>query len=443
MESPHDAAPATHVRYQVLLALGLAVICAYLTRILAASNTTVQREFGLSYEGMGDVIAGFALGYFWFQIPGGWVANRLGARIMLPTIAALWSLCTIWMSLATTGFELQASRIAVGLAQAGLMPCCAKVIGDWFPDRQRGMASAIMGASMGIGGVLATGLTASLLPIVIWRDVFLFYSFLGLAWSYAFYRWFRNTPAEQPSTNEAERRLIKPELPRADDAAAEPEPADASSAGLLIVAMITSSSMWAVCSMGFFRAFAHDFFMTWFPAYLEKGRHVKLVESGLLAAMPLIAAGVGNLVGGWVVDSLLRRTGSKWISRSGTATVALTLTASCMLAAAWAANPTLAVAIISCGSFFSGFAGPVNWAATLDISGKHTAVVFGIMNLIGNIGSYSCAIVVGHLFHYIEPRNADWNLVLYLFVAANLAGAVSAALMNPNRSAVRRGLVES
>jgi len=443
MELPPDAAPATHVRYRVLLALGLAVICAYLTRILAASNTTVQREFGLSYQGMGDIIAGFALGYFWFQIPGGWLANRLGVRIMLPAIAVLWSLCTIWMSLATTGFELQASRIAVGLAQAGLMPCCAKVLGDWFPDRQRGMASAIMGASMGIGGVLATGLTAALLPVVGWRNVFLLYSYLGLAWSYAFYRWFRNTPADQPSTNEAERRLIKPEMPRAADATPELAAEDGSSARLLVVAMITSSSMWTICSMGFFRAFAHDFFNTWFPAYLEKGRHVKLVESGLLAAMPLIAAGVGNLFGGWLVDWLLRRTGSKWISRSGTATVALTLTASCMLAAAWASDPTLAVAIISCGSFFSGFAGPVNWAVTLDVSGKHIAVVFGIMNLIGNVGSYTCAIAVGHLFDYIELRDADWNLVLYLFVAANLAGAVSAALMNPNRSAVKRGLVES
>jgi MFS family permease len=210
---------------------------------------------------------------------------------------------------------------------------------------------------------------------------------------------------------------------------------------VLFVAMVTSSSVWAVCGLAFFKAFGYEFFASWFPAYLEKGRGVHVVQSGLLTTIPLIGSGLGNLLGGWLVDVLLHRTGSKWISRSGTAMMALTLCALCTLAAAWAADPTLAVAIISCGSFFSGFASPAAWAITLDISGKHTAIVFGVMNMVGNLGAFCCPIVLGRLFDYIPRHHADWNLVLYLFVAINLAGAIAAALLNPNRSAVERASI--
>src|SRR4051812_47825572 len=70
------AASATSVRYGVLLMLALAATSAYLTRIMSAAATTIQREYGYSSEEIGYILAGFALGYFWFQIPGGWFSQR-------------------------------------------------------------------------------------------------------------------------------------------------------------------------------------------------------------------------------------------------------------------------------------------------------------------------------------------------------------------------------
>jgi MFS family permease len=111
---------------------------------MSDATTTIQNEFGLRNEEIGNILAGFALGYFCFQVPGDWIGTKFGARIVLPALSVLWSLCTFWFGMAGSGWQLRCSRIALGLAQAGLIPCCAKVIADWFPVVQRGLASAIL-----------------------------------------------------------------------------------------------------------------------------------------------------------------------------------------------------------------------------------------------------------------------------------------------------------
>ncbi len=455
-ENPLFGKP-TKVRYLVLLALSLAVASAYLTRVMSAANTTIQREFGLGNEQMGYILGGFFFGYLWFQVPGGWIANRLGARTVLPALSILWSFCAIWISVAGSGRELRSARIALGLAQAGLVPCCLKVIADWFPVKRRGIASAVLACSMQGGAVLATGLTANLLPLLGWRRVFLGYSTVGMIWGTVFYLWFRNRPDEHPSTNRAEQDLIcAQEFPRIDAGAPHPAPdwqADgrettkqslgdpsisAHNTATLLLVMLTSGSMWAICAQAVFRAFGYEFFTTWFPAFLEKGHQVQVVSAGMLTMVPLIGVGLGSLLGGFVVDAMLTWTGNKWVSRSVTAAGALSLCALFTLAAAWTRNPLWVILVISGGSFFSGLASPATWAATIDISGKYTAVVAGIMNMSGTIGALVCPIVLGYLFSYIEQSAAAWNLVLYLFVGIYLGGALCWVFLNPEKSVLAR-----
>ena len=244
VERPLGERP-TAVRYVVLIALALAAANAYLTRVLSAAATTIQRDFQIGDEDMGYVLAGFAFGYFWFQVPGGWFANWFGSRRALPAMSVVWSLCTFWSSLASSGFELRCSRIAVGLAQAGLVPCCAKVLADWFPDRERGIAGGAVACSMQIGALVASGLTAILLPRVGWRVALGGYSALGILWAVIFYLWFRNRPEEHWSTNWAERDLIR--VARASPSQPRPATPLVTDTKTLLLTMLTSGSLWAVC----------------------------------------------------------------------------------------------------------------------------------------------------------------------------------------------------
>ena len=446
---PGTPAPPTRVRYLMLLALAFAPTSAYLTRIISVANTTIAAEFDVSDEVMGQVIAGFALGYFFFQVPGGVLASTWGVRATLPLIGIIWSLCAVWSSLAGTPTQLQYSRIAIGLAQAGLVPCCTMALANWFPIERRGTASAIMVASMQVGAVLATGLTAKLLGPLGWRAVLQVYSIVGIVWAVVFYVWFRDHPDEHRWTNQAERDLIgrdrtgvpaheTPTTPAPTPS--EPAPtANPSRIGpklALAISLFTSVSLWAFYIQALFRAYGYEFFTTWCPAYLEKGYGLDREQAGLWSSVPVAAVGVGSVLAGFVVDAVLARTASRWISRSGSAIVGLGLCAACFAAAVFITDPRALIVVLSLGAFFSSLGGPATWAAAMDLGGKHSAVVAGMMNMMGNIGAYFCPLHLGKLFTYIEQTGASWRLVLLLLVGIYLAGAVCWIFVNPRRPAV-------
>ena len=202
--------------------------------------------------------------------------------------------------------------------------------------------------------------------------------------------------------------------------------------------MATSSSAWLICAQAFFRAFGAAFYLTWFPAFLEKGHGIRLEQSGLLAMLPLAGSVFGGLAGGAAIDALLRRTGRRRLSRSGTGSVALLLCALFILAARRRRGALAMVWLLALGNCCFGMGGPASWAATMDISGEHTQVVFGLQNMCGNAGAMLCPVVVGTLFDQIQAGRGEWNWVLYLMAAVYAAGALCWAFLNPERSAVSR-----
>jgi MFS family permease len=470
----------TRVRYVVLVLLALAPTCAYLTRIISAFNTTLVAEFDISNEKVGLVTAGFALGYFVFQVPGGLLAGWFGVRLVLPLMGLLWSLFAVWGSQARSPDELYSSRIALGVAQAGLVPCCAKVAADWFPLARRGLVSALLAGGMQLGAVIATGLSARLLGTVSWRDLLLTYAVIGIVWALAFFLGFRNRPEEHPATNAAERALIRegrppepkpvgtalpsagthfrlqlpgplgrilerqqvasppqsPSLPAPNETlarlGAEPR-AVALSWVVLALTLVTNPSLWAYHVQEFFRAYGYAFFTSWFPAYLEKAYGVETATAGEWATWPLVAFSLGTLLAGFVVDYLLARTGSRWVSRSGSAIVGLGACAGCFALCTQTHDPKLVVAVLSLGCLFWSLSGPATWAAGMDLGGRYTAVLFGLMNMVGNIGAYLCPPRVGRMFDDVQQGSGDWNVILWLFAGVNAAGALTWVFVNPRR----------
>ena len=417
---------------------------------ISTAGSTIQGDLGFSDVQMGYILGGFFLGYMWFQIPAAWLGNWLGARASLAMFCLLWSAGTLASAWSHSFATLWWSRIAIGVAQAGLFAVTIKAIADWFPPASRGMASAVIAGCMSVGAVLASGLTVRLLGPLGWRGTFEAYAFGGILWSVAFYLWFRDTPEEHPGVNAEECRLIRGDLKpeaAAPHALADPEldagpgPAEATPApaGLAVfLTMLTTASMWALCAQAFFRAFGYAFFITWFPAYLERSYQRQDRQRGRPDDGPAGRGRPGEfprrLSGGY--DP--RQDGEQAAQperRGRRGARALRLAT---LAAILVRDVRAAVAIISLGSFFSGLGGPTTWAATMDISGKHTAIGFSLMNMSGNLGAIVCPIVVGYLIAYLTRTGESWDAVLYLFAANYLAAAICWLLLDPNQSAVER-----
>jgi len=445
--TPNDG-PLNLAQIGVIGLLGLAAGSAYLTRhCIAVANTTIMDELHLTEKQMGWVLGAFALGYFVFQIPGGWLGNRIGTRKAYSLISLLWSVITVWSSLAFSWFGLLASRAAFGSAQAGMVPISAKVVADWFHENRRGVCSAVIGASMSIGGVVAMKLTAVLMEHYHWREIFWMYSVVGVVWAAAFYLFFRTRPEEHPwlrgACDVAERRKppgearVEPAIDRTaravplqdEDANLEDEhPAEPFDWHRLL----RIRSVWAINIQAIFRAAGYWLFVTWFPAFLEYRFDVSSTEAGSLATWPLAGVVVGTLLGGFVVDRLLATASNKRASRVGVASVSLFVCGALSLASAWSSDADQFVLLMSLGAVFSGAANPAAWAATMDVAGKNTAVVMGMMNMSGTIGGFTISVLLGYMIGDIKETGGDWNNVVYLVTAIYLAAAVSWLFVDPD-----------
>ena len=400
-----SAQRATVVRWVVMGLVAFAAASAYLTRhCLAAANTTIQAELELDDKQMGWILSSFNLGYLFFQVPGGWLGLRYGARFAFPLISVVWSLFSVLSSVSSWLVTFCATRFGLGVFQAGLTPISAKVVRDWMPPALRGMSSALITACMSIGGAFTMWYTGALLEGGHdWRAIFLAYSLVGGAWAMVFYAFFRNSPRSHWLTNDAECRLIEgslapttnteeaPELKAAEDAKETAISLDGTS---FWRAVLRSPSMWGLSVQAFFRA-------------------------------------AGSMAGGWVIDDLFRRTSSKRISRCGVALGSLTLCGALTLASAWADNATHLSIVMAAGAFFSGIGSPAAWAVTIDIGRQRTEIAMGVMNMAGCLAGVVLPIFLGDWFDEIKKSSGEWAPVIYLHAAFYFTAAAAWLFVRP------------
>ena len=176
-----------------------------------AGRLVDQGELRLSDDALGEILGIWALGYLCFQLPGGWLGDRFGRRVMLPLYGLIWSACTIGTAVLASFAGLWWSRLIFGMAQGGLIPCLTRACVDWFPESRRGTASAALNAGMSAGAVAASGLSALLLPWLGWRLTLQLFALVGVAWAVGFWIIFRDRPEQHPRVNPAELALIRDE----------------------------------------------------------------------------------------------------------------------------------------------------------------------------------------------------------------------------------------
>tara|TARA_R110002095_G_scaffold122994_1_gene106879 strand:+ start:4610 stop:5923 length:1314 start_codon:yes stop_codon:yes gene_type:complete len=419
-----EASP--RARLLVLAGLSTGFLLAYLPRAgIAPLATTIQSEFSFDDLQMGRILAIFFAGYFVFQIPGGILGQKLGNRLALPVLHCASALANLLTVMVSSFGTIWFSRLLLGIAQAGMVPCSAQVIKTWFPETQRGIASSLMGSFMSVGSILATGITASLVGPFGWRIPLVLFSLFSFCWAILFYLYFRDRGEAAELPTKAEEIQAKPKV-------VQRQPTYPRTS--LTKQMLRSKDIWLFCIQSGFRAFGYAFFITWFPAYLQYSGDASVQQAGLWSMLPLTGIVIGTLVGGKLIDLIFQRTGNKYYSRSLLCVFSHLFCAVSILLAAWM-PPESAIYLITVGTFLSGIGNPSTWVTSMDLGGNQTSVVIAVVNMAGVFGSYSSPIIVGRLFNYIKSMEVpNWNLVLFLFVGVYLAATLSWALINPYNS---------
>lgn len=406
-----SAAQPTSVRYQVLaVACSLAVLTYVQRQGFIAATPYIKADLELHDGQMGYFLAVWLIAYGLFQVPGGRIGDRLGARHLIALLVVGWSLTLLgvaatmflpaggWLAFAA----LLGLRFTFGGFQAGVFPGLARVVADWIPAQQRGFAQGTIWTCSRVGGAAAPVFAVWLITRVFdsWAVTITLVALLGLAWSAGFWTWFRNTPDEMPQVNAAERELI-----------ARARPAARTESGALPWGrFLTSPSVWGLCLMYGFGGFAGNFITSFLPVYLRDHRHLPDATTAWLTGVPLGAGIVSSFTGGATSDWLIRRLGSRKWGRRLVGCVVLALAgASALCTPATQTVWQLALVLGSWMFFNDAMLGPA-WASCADVGEPHAGTLSGAMNMTGAFAG-----ALGMLCSGRWMKSGDYSLMFAVF----------------------------
>jgi MFS family permease len=408
----------TRVRYGVLgFACSLSMIT-YLDRVCFAS-AAIPLVTALGLESIADLkwaFTAFAFAYAAFEIPSGWLGDVFGPRLVLIRIVLWWSAFTALTGLVGLSIggiflglgSLVLIRLFFGMGEAGAYPNITRALHNWFPFQERGtaqgavwMSARLMGGLTpaiwlllieGIGqtgdGTTAVGRTPLGTPTLDWRQTFWLFGGLGVVWCVLFALWFRNRPEEKRNVNSAELELIR--AGRADEEGHQRVP---------WLRLLTSGNLWALCLMYFCGAYGWYFNITYLHTFLEQQHGVdpKSLLGAVYKGGPLWMGAIGCLVGGWLTDGFIRRTGDRRWGRRIFGLIGHGTCAICYTACLFAPSAFTFFVAISLGAFCNDLTMASAWACCQDIGKRYAAVVAGCMNTIGNLGGAVAGWVTGYI----------------------------------------------
>lgn len=419
----------TNARYIVLIGLCLMAGIAYVQRgCLGPLETTIRSDLHLDTSQTGQAAEIFFLTYALFQIPTGLLVDRWGAR---KTLLLFGCMSAVTLALgagtllvgATLGYYLLVgSRALMGVAQAGLFPAATRCFATWFPVRRRAFATGFFQACMSVGAAVGASIASLFLMMnVPWPWIFIIFSAPGIVWSLWFFSWYRDRPDEHRSANQAEKDLLKP--------APEDKMAKEPSGPTPWLKLATRPKLLWLCASQFFRASANVFWMAWCATFLQEVYRLDKGIAGHLSSIPFLGVVVGSLGGGLLADWVLVRTGSKRWSRNGVAVGTASVGVCFFLSAYFVQQgPYVAIALLFLAAAFSSGANACAYSVTMDIGGRYMAVVFGAMNMAGNLGAF---LFPKRLF-LPWANEFGWAAAPLLMALLYFMGIVCWCFVNPN-----------
>lgn len=258
----------------------------------------LKRDYGWTNTDYAYLVISFRVAYSIGQTVCGRLVDRLGTRRGL-TLSVIWySAVSMLTSLAGGFYSFAAFRFLLGVGESANWPAATKAVSEWFPKRERGLATALFDSGSSIGAAIAPYLVLGIYFKWGWRPAFIVPGLLGLVWLAA-WRWLYHRPEAHPRISAEEREMIL-----RDKEEDEPEGVGRARPGW--GQLLRLPQTWGTISARTLTDPVWFFVTDWFPIYLvAKGI---TLEEGLFAFwIPFIAADLGNFFGGWLSGRLIKR----------------------------------------------------------------------------------------------------------------------------------------
>lgn len=400
----------------VLVLLCLMYGITYIDRVnVSTAASAFQRELHLNNTQVGLVFSAFAYPYLIFQIIGGWVSDRFGARRTLTVSAVIWAVATLLTGLVGSLGSMLCARVMLGFGEGATFPTATRAMSDWTAQGNRGFAQGITHSSARLGNALTPPLVVWLMTLVTWRGSFIVLGLVSLAWVVAWVSYFRDDPCDHPRITPEELEALPS---YADRKKTEKEP---------VPWLLLSRRMLPVTVVYFCYGWTLWLYLAWIPSFFLHSYRLDLKRSALFSAGVFFGGVLGDALGGVVSDRILRKTGDLNKARRNLVVACFLCSLLSMVPVLFLHDVTWVAICLSLGFFWSEFSiGPM-WAIPMDIAPRFSGSASGLMNT----GSALAAIVSPLVFGYIIDRTHNWVLPFLGSIGLLLAGSIVAFWMKP------------
>jgi len=375
------------LRWWIIGLVMLGAITNYLSRsTLGVAAPTLTTELGLTTQQYSYITSAFQLGIM-MQPFCGFVLDTLGLRTGFALFATAWSLITIAHGLASSWPMLVALRGMLGLAEGSANPAAMKVVSEWFPARERGLAGGVFNIGASFGSMLAPPLVAWAILTYNWQAAFVVTGALGLFWVILWLFFYRD-PDRNPRLSPQERALIV----EGREAHTEGDGRRPS-----IVRVLKQRNFWGIALPRFLADPTWGTLAFWVPLYLATVRGFDLKQIAMFAWLPFVAADLGCLFGPTLASFLTKRGVSLINSRRWAFTVGAVL----MIGVAFvglADSPYVAIGLLCLGGFAHQTLSVTVITMSSDLFRRNeVATVTGMAGTMGNLGVLIFSLMIGGL----------------------------------------------
>lgn len=407
-------------RWRIVILLFFVSTINYIDRqVFGILAPQLQQQFGWSESDYSLMIISFQAAYAIGLISMGTLLDKIGTRIGFIVSVTLYSIAGMGHALAQTVFSFSLARFTLGIGQSANFPAAIKTVAEWFPKKERALATGIFNSGPNIGAIL----TPLFVPLIAlkwgWQSAFVITGSLGFIWLLFWIPLYRK-PEQQTRLSETERSYILQ-----DDK--EPQKIK-----IPWKKLITYRQTWGICLARFLTDPVWWFFLFWLPKFLNSRYQIDLMNIGLPLIVIYVVSIGGSIFGGWWSSRLINRGINPLIARKKTILV-LSLLVLPIFFAAVISHVWISVGLISMATFaHQGYAANI-FTIVSDIYPRNAVgSVVGLSGFAGAIGGILFSGAVGLILEF----TGSYYVIFGFASVAYLLCWLSLHLLIPNHQRI-------
>jgi len=405
---------AGRYRWVICGLLFLGITKNYMDRqVLGVLKTPLQHELGWDDIQYGHLVTFFQMAYALGMLCMGRVIDWLGTRIGYAVAMVFWSLASMAHAAANSFLTFAIARAALGFGEAGVFPASIKSVAEWFPKKERALATGIFNAGTSVGAMITPLFIPWIAKSLGWRWAFLLTGSLGFVWL-ALWLLMYGKPEEHPQCTPEELKYIQsdPILP----------------AGKLPWAkLLNYTQTWTFAAGKFLIDPIWWFYLFWIPDYMQREHGLTLGKIGLPIFTIYLISDIGSVGGGWISSSLIRRgisvNGARKMAMLVCAIAVLPIAMTYRVSGLWPATLLIGLAAAAHQGFSANL-----FTLTSDLfPSRAVGSVVGIGGMAGAIGGMLIAEIVGHVLQW----TGSYKIPFLIAASAYLVALLVIHLLSP------------